>query len=136
MSDEQDLLAGGGPKLPSLKFEKIGDVHTGVVSDVKKLEDRDPAGVAKTWPNGDPRFVYVITPEDREGRRRELVGAWCDDHRDPRSSEASIRHGVDRQSNLGQILRRRREEGRLQRTETVRSQGREGRHRRPLVSNQ
>ena len=61
MSDEQDLLAGGGPKLPSLKFEKIGDVHTGVVTDVKKLEDRDPAGVAKTWPNGDPRFVYVIT---------------------------------------------------------------------------
>ena len=61
MSDEQDLLAGGGPKLPSLKFEKIGDVHGGVVLDVKKLEDRDPAGVAKTWPNGDPRFVYVIS---------------------------------------------------------------------------
>jgi len=61
MSDEQDLLAGGGPKLPSLKFEKIGDVHSGIVTDVKKLEDRDPAGVAKTWPNGDPRFVYVIT---------------------------------------------------------------------------
>jgi hypothetical protein len=68
MSDEQDLLAGGGPKLPSLKFEKIGDVHTGVVSDVKKLEDRDPAGVAKTWPNGDPRFVYVITLKtEKEG---------------------------------------------------------------------
>jgi hypothetical protein len=60
MSDEQDLLAGGGPKLPSLKFEKIGDVHTGIVTDVKKLEDRDPAGVAKTWPNGDPKYVYVI----------------------------------------------------------------------------
>jgi hypothetical protein len=60
MSDEQDLLAGGGPKLPSLKFEKIGDVHSGIVLDVKKLEDRDPAGVAKTWPNGDPKFVYVI----------------------------------------------------------------------------
>jgi hypothetical protein len=68
MSDEQDLLAGGGPKLPSLKFEKIGDVHTGVVTDVKKLEDRDPAGVAKTWPNGDPRFVYVITLKtEKEG---------------------------------------------------------------------
>ncbi len=61
MSDEKDLLAGGGPKLPTLKFEKIGDVHTGIVLDVKKLEDRDPAGVAKTWPNGDPKFVYVIT---------------------------------------------------------------------------
>ena len=68
MSDEQDLLAGGGPKLPSLKFEKIGDVHSGVVTDVKKLEDRDPAGVAKTWPNGDPRFVYVITLKtEKEG---------------------------------------------------------------------
>ena len=82
MSDEQDLLAGGGPKLPSLKFEKIGDVHSGIVTDVKKLEDRDPAGVAKTWPNGDPRFVYVITLKT-DGRRRQFVGAWCDDHRDP-----------------------------------------------------
>ena len=61
MSDQDDLLAGGGPKLPSLKFEKIGDVHTGIVTDVKKLEDRDPAGAKKTWPNGDPRFVYVLT---------------------------------------------------------------------------
>ena len=61
MSDQDDLLAGGGPKLPSLKFEKIGDVHTGIVTDVKKLEDRDPAGTKKTWPNGDPRFVYVLT---------------------------------------------------------------------------
>ena len=67
MSDEQDLLAGGGPKLPSLKFEKIGDIHTGIVLDVKKLEDRDPAGVAKTWPNGDPRFVYVITLKTETG---------------------------------------------------------------------
>jgi hypothetical protein len=61
MSDEQDLLAGGGPKLPTLKFEKPGDTHGGVVTDVKKLEDRDPAGNAKTWPNGDPRFVYVLS---------------------------------------------------------------------------
>lgn len=69
MSDQDDLLAGGGPKLPSLKFEKIGDTHTGVVSDVKKLEDRDPAGVAKTWPNGDPRFVYVLTmTTEKEGQ--------------------------------------------------------------------
>ena len=67
MSDEQDLLAGGGPKLPSLKFENIGDVHTGVVTDVKKLEDRDPAGVAKTWPNGDPKFVYVISLKTETG---------------------------------------------------------------------
>jgi len=67
MSDEKDLLAGGGPKLPTLKFEKIGDVHTGIVLDVKKLEDRDPAGVAKTWPNGDPKFVYVITLKTETG---------------------------------------------------------------------
>lgn len=61
MSDEQDLLAGGGPKLPSLKFETVGETHGGIVTDVKKLEDRDPAGTTKTWPNGDPRYVYVLT---------------------------------------------------------------------------
>ena len=27
MSDQDDLLAGGGPKMPTLKFEKIGDTH-------------------------------------------------------------------------------------------------------------
>lgn len=64
MSDQDDLLAGGGPKMPTLKFEKIGDTHAGVVQDVKKLEDRDPAGTKKTWPNGDPKFVYVITIVD------------------------------------------------------------------------
>jgi len=73
MSDEQDLLAGGGPKLPSLKFEKVGDVHGGLVTDVKKLEDRDPAGIAKTWPNGDPRFVYVLTVKTDQGDSN----IWC-----------------------------------------------------------
>lgn len=68
MSDEADLLGGAGPKVPVLKFENIGDTYQGIVQEVKKLEDRDPAGNKKTWPNGDPRFVYVVTIiTEREG---------------------------------------------------------------------
>ena len=55
------FMAEGGSKYPALKFSDIGDTHTGKVVEVKKLEDRDPDGNIKTWPNGDPRFVYVIT---------------------------------------------------------------------------
>ena len=64
MSDQADLLAGGGPKLPTPKFETVGQIHGGIVTDVKKLEDRDPSGTLKTWPNGDSRFVYVLTIKD------------------------------------------------------------------------
>lgn len=68
MSDSTDLLEGGGPKLPTLKFETVGQNHGGIVTNVKKLEDRDPSGVLKTWPNGDPKFVYVLTiKHDTEG---------------------------------------------------------------------
>lgn len=68
MSDSIDLLAGGGPKLPTLKFETVGQSHGGIVTNVKKLEDRDPSGVLKTWPNGDPKFVYVLSlKHDTEG---------------------------------------------------------------------
>jgi hypothetical protein len=100
MSDEQDLLAGGGPKLPSLKFEKIGDVHSGVVTDVKKLEDRDPAGVAKTWPNGDPtiRVCHSHSKQRRNGDSANLWarGAMITAIREA-AKQASVT-GVDRQS--------------------------------------
>ena len=47
MSDEFMQSTAGGPKLPALKFAAIGDVHTGRVTAVTKLEDRDPAGNPK-----------------------------------------------------------------------------------------
>ena len=47
------FLSDGGSKYPALKFENVNDTHTGTVIEVKKLEDRDPAGTVKTWDNGD-----------------------------------------------------------------------------------
>jgi hypothetical protein len=57
----------GGPKLPALKFVKVGDTHTGVVTEVTKLQDKDPAGNVKTYDNGDPRWVFVFTLETQIG---------------------------------------------------------------------
>ena len=59
--DEFMESTSGGPKLPALKFAKVGDTHTGFVTEVTKLQDKDPAGNVKTYDNGDPRWVFVFT---------------------------------------------------------------------------
>ena len=59
--DEFMESTAGGPKLPALKFVKVGDTHTGVVTEVTKLQDKDPSGNVKTYDNGDPRWVFVFT---------------------------------------------------------------------------
>lgn len=56
-----DVFLSEGNKYPALKFENLGDTHSGKVIEVKKLEDRDPQGEVKTWPNGDVRHVFVFT---------------------------------------------------------------------------
>ena len=56
-----DVFLSEGNKYPALKFENVNDTHTGKVIEVKKLEDRDPQGEVKTWPNGDVRYVFVFT---------------------------------------------------------------------------
>lgn len=56
-----DVFLSEGNKYPALKFENINDTHSGKVIEVKKLEDRDPQGEVKTWPNGDVRYVFVFT---------------------------------------------------------------------------
>lgn len=61
------FMSEGGAKYPALKFNEIGDTHTGKVVEVKKLEDRDPDGNVKTWPNGDTRFVFVFTLNTADG---------------------------------------------------------------------
>lgn len=61
------FLSEGGAKHPALKFEAIGDSHAGKVIEVNKLEDRDPNGELKTWPNGDPKFVFVFTLATSDG---------------------------------------------------------------------
>jgi hypothetical protein len=61
------FLSEGGNKYPALKFDSPGDSHTGKVIEVKKLEDRDPAGNIKTWDNGDTRYVFVFTISTTDG---------------------------------------------------------------------
>jgi hypothetical protein len=61
------FLSEGGSKHPALKFESINDSHAGKVIEVTKLEDRDPNGELKTWPNGDPKFVFVFTMTTSDG---------------------------------------------------------------------
>ena len=65
--DEFMESTAGGPKLPALKFAKVGDTHTGVVTEVTKLQDKDPTGNVKTYDNGDPRWVFVFTLETQIG---------------------------------------------------------------------
>ena len=65
--DEFMESTAGGPKLPALKFVKVGDTHTGVVTEVTKLQDKDPTGNVKTYDNGDPRWVFVFTLETATG---------------------------------------------------------------------
>lgn len=65
MTDE--FLGGGGNSLPAFKFTQPGDTVKGVVTALKKMEDRDMAtGQVKTWPNGDPKhvFVFELTTDD------------------------------------------------------------------------
>lgn len=62
-----DIFLSEGNKYPALKFENINDTHTGKVVEVKKLEDRDPQGEVKTWPNGDIRYVFVFTISTETG---------------------------------------------------------------------
>jgi len=71
--DEFMESTSGGPKLPALKFAKVGDTHTGVVTEVTKLQDKDPAGNVKTYDNGDPRWVFVFTLDTPTGASNLLV---------------------------------------------------------------
>jgi len=68
MTDQFMESTAGGPKLPALKFAAIGDTHTGVVTEVTKLQDKDPAGNLKTYDNGDPRWVFVFTLDTKLGQ--------------------------------------------------------------------
>jgi len=88
--DEFMESTAGGPKLPALKFVKVGDTHTGVVTEVTKLQDKDPTGNVKTYDNGDPRWVFVFTLET-------VIGAsnlWVRGQMVKAISEAAEKAGV------------------------------------------
>ena len=59
MTNADDFMSGGD-SLPAIKFPNVGDTASGVVCDVRKLEDRTPDGTVKTWSNGDPMHVFVF----------------------------------------------------------------------------
>ena len=61
-----DFLAGNATH-PSAKFTDIGDKVSGVVTGIRKLEDRDPSGEVKTWQDGKPKFVWVFTLDTPSG---------------------------------------------------------------------
>ena len=66
--DSGDLLSGGG-SAPAFKFENIDDKVSGTVLRVKKSIDTKPDGTTSTWPNGDPKHVYIFTLDTDEGER-------------------------------------------------------------------
>ena len=59
------FMSTGGP---AIKFEEPGEVHSITVRKVDEKVDTDPAdGKVKTWPNGDPKNVFVFSGEDDGG---------------------------------------------------------------------
>lgn len=62
-----DEFLTGGESLPAVKLTNIGDKVTGVIKQTRKLEDRDLNGDLRTWPNGDPKHVFVFDLETADG---------------------------------------------------------------------
>jgi hypothetical protein len=65
------FMTGGGP---AIKFVAPGEVHAITVRKVTEKVDTDFATNAiKTWPNGDPKHVFVFEGEDEQG---EPISLW------------------------------------------------------------
>ena len=61
-----DFLSTGN-SLPAISFREVGDRAEGVITNTRKLEDRDMDGELRTWPNGDPKHVWVFDIDTDEG---------------------------------------------------------------------
>lgn len=60
---------------PAIKFPEIGSAYKGQLISITKLSDTDPAsGAVKTWPNGEPKHVFVWRVVDKEG---EVANIWA-----------------------------------------------------------
>lgn len=63
----------GGESFPALKFGAVGDTHEGRVTNVKKKQDvAVDTGTPMTWPNGDPKYVWLFEVEDSAGEMGTL----------------------------------------------------------------
>ena len=71
MSDP--FMQDSGPKLPTVKFDTVGTTITGLVTQVAKKEDRDMSGEVRTWPDGNPKHVFVFTLNTDAGE----VSLWA-----------------------------------------------------------
>jgi len=58
--------------LPAVSFRDVGDRAEGVITNTRKLEDRDMDGELRTWPNGDPKHVWVFDLDTADG----AVAVW------------------------------------------------------------
>lgn len=58
--------------LPAVSFRDVGDRAEGTITNTRKLEDRDMDGELRTWPNGDPKHVWVFDLDTAEG----AVAVW------------------------------------------------------------
>ena len=72
MSDTEEFLSSGGGK--AAKFEDIGDTVKGVVTAVEKRQLRNFADTGpETWPDGGPKFTWLITMETDDGPQTLFV---------------------------------------------------------------
>jgi len=62
-----DDFLSQGASLPAVSFREVGDRVTGVITNTRKLDDRDMDGEIRTWPNGDPKHVWVFDIETDDG---------------------------------------------------------------------
>lgn len=64
-----DDFLTGGESLPAVKLTNVGDKITGIITQTRKLEDRDLNGELRTWPNGDPKHVFVFDLDTSNGKQ-------------------------------------------------------------------
>lgn len=63
-----DEFLNSSSSLPAVSFREVGDRAEGVIVNTRKLEDRDMDGELRTWPNGDPKHVWVFDIDTADGQ--------------------------------------------------------------------
>jgi hypothetical protein len=67
MSVSDEFMGAGGSSSPAFRFENPGDTVSGVVTKIAPLDDKDPHGVTKVWPDGKAKKVYVFELDTPQG---------------------------------------------------------------------
>jgi len=72
--NDDEFMGSSGSNYPSLDFPEVGTTHEGVVRNIIKRQDTDyDDGTPLTWPNGDPKWVWLFEIEQPNG---EIGIAW------------------------------------------------------------